>query len=181
MRLVCELKNIERETIEADIESVIEEVMLTQHKHKQANQLSGGMKRKLSLAMALIGKSKLVILDEPTSGLDVDSRQKIWTLIRKMRETRTVILCTQHIEEADELSDLVCIMANGKVSVLDTSQNIKKRFGVGYHLILEQNGARLPVTELDSAIMKFREMRIEVEDESTDLKRRYTVPDESKL
>jgi ABC-type multidrug transport system ATPase subunit len=68
--------------------------MLTEHRKKRAQFLSGGMKRKLSLAMALIGKSKLIVLDEPTSGLDLDSRHKIWALIRRIRETRIVILST---------------------------------------------------------------------------------------
>ena len=95
------------------------------------------MKRKLSLAMSLVGNSKIVILDEPTSGLDVDSRRVIWELIRKIKQTRSVILSTQHIEEADVLADRVCIMSHGKVIVLDTPSEIKRKFGVGYNLIIE--------------------------------------------
>ena len=111
--------------------------MLTDHRQKRAQFLSGGMKRKISLAMALVGNSKLVVLDEPTSGLDLDSRHKIWALIRRIRETRLVILSTQHIEEADELSDRVCIMSHGAIVVLDSSENIKEKYGVGFHLIVE--------------------------------------------
>jgi len=55
-------------------------------------ELSGGMKRKLSLGMSLVGKSRLIILDEPTSGLDVDSRRQIWEIIKKLKETRSIIL-----------------------------------------------------------------------------------------
>ncbi len=57
-------------------------------------ELSGGMKRKLSLGMSLVGKSRLIILDEPTSGLDVDSRRQIWEIIKKLKETRSIILST---------------------------------------------------------------------------------------
>jgi ABC-type multidrug transport system ATPase subunit len=78
-----------------------------------------------------------VILDEPTSGLDVDSRRVIWELIKKIKETRCVILSTQHIEEADVLADRVCIMSHGKVINLDTPAEIKRKFGVGYNLIIE--------------------------------------------
>lgn len=102
-----------------------------------AKALSGGMKRKLSLAMALVGGSKLIILDEPTSGLDVESRRQVWDLIRKIKRGRSIIMSTQHLEEADELSDRICIMSHGKLLALDTSFNIKKQFGVGYNLYIE--------------------------------------------
>ena len=111
--------------------------MLSEHESKEAHQLSGGMRRKLSLAMALIGSSKLIILDEPTSGLDVESRRQVWDLIKHIKMNRSIIMSTQHIEEADELSDRICIMSQGKLLALDTAMNIKKRFGVGYNLVLE--------------------------------------------
>lgn len=95
------------------------------------------MKRKLSLGMSLVGNSKIVILDEPTSGLDVASRKIIWDLIKKIKLNRSVILSTQHIEEADVLADRVCIMSHGKVIALDTPSEIKRKFGVGYNLIIE--------------------------------------------
>jgi ATP-binding cassette subfamily A (ABC1) protein 3 len=95
------------------------------------------MKRKLSLGMSLVGKSKVLILDEPTSGLDVDSRRMVWELIKKIKQRRCVILCTQHIEEADVLADRVCIMSQGRVIALDTPAAIKKAFGLGYNLVIE--------------------------------------------
>lgn len=75
LELVCELKNIDKAEIPGEIAEILEVVMLKEHTNKIAKALSGGMKRKLSLAMALVGKSKLIILDEPTSGLDVESRR----------------------------------------------------------------------------------------------------------
>lgn len=68
--------------------------MMVPHRMKRAKELSGGMKRKLSLAMALIGGSKIIILDEPTSGLDVDSRRQIWELIKKIKQGRSIIMST---------------------------------------------------------------------------------------
>ena len=111
--------------------------MLTNHQHKKPTEMSGGMKRKLSLAMALIGNSKTIILDEPTSGLDVESRRQVWDLILKIREERSIIMSTQHIEEADVLSNRICVMDHGKVIALDTPNNIKRRFGVGYNILME--------------------------------------------
>ena len=75
-----------------EMKSTLDLVMLTKHADKQAKHLSGGMKRKLSLGMALLGKSKIVILDEPTSGLDVVSRRQVWDLILRIKETRSIIL-----------------------------------------------------------------------------------------
>ena len=68
--------------------------MLTEHKDKLAKNLSGGMKRKLSLGMALVGGSKVIILDEPTSGLDVESRRQVWDLIRNLKQGRIIIMST---------------------------------------------------------------------------------------
>lgn len=95
------------------------------------------MKRKLSLGMALVGGSKIVILDEPTSGLDVESRRQVWALIKQIKMGRSIIMSTQHLEEADELGDRICIMSHGKLLTLDTPFNIKKKFGVGYNLQIE--------------------------------------------
>jgi len=81
-------------SLEAEITETLNCVMLEPHKDKEVNELSGGMKRKLSLAMSLVGKSQVVILDEPTSGLDVDSRKEVWELIKRIKTTRSVILST---------------------------------------------------------------------------------------
>ena len=75
LRLVCELKAMDPEAIETTIRETLEVVMLTEHKHKLGKEMSGGMKRKLSLAMAIVTKPKVLILDEPTSGLDIESRR----------------------------------------------------------------------------------------------------------
>jgi ATP-binding cassette, subfamily A (ABC1), member 3 len=136
LMLTCRIKEVGHET-ERDIRETLELVMLTQHKDKKPTELSGGMKRKLSLAMALIGKSRTIILDEPTSGLDVESRRQVWELILKIRETRSIIMSTQHIEEADVLSNRICVMSHGKIIALDTPNNIKRRFGVGYNIMME--------------------------------------------
>lgn len=120
-------------------------VMLTEHQKKRVKELSGGMKRKLSLAMAIVTRPKVIILDEPTSGLDVESRRQTWELIKRIKVGRSIIMSSQHLEEADELADRICIMTKGQLLALDTPENIKKQFGVGYKLLFE------PKTEIISA------------------------------
>ena len=66
--------------------------MLTEFADKMVKELSGGMKRKLSLAMAIVSRPKLIILDEPTSGLDVESRRQVWALIRELKKDRSIIM-----------------------------------------------------------------------------------------
>jgi len=119
------------------IDDILTMTQMTEHKDKLVKQCSGGMKRKLSLGMALIGETKTIILDEPTSGLDVESREQMWSLIRTLKENRSIIMSTQHIEEADELADRVCIMSHGRVIGLDTPEGIKHNFGVGYNIFVE--------------------------------------------
>lgn len=92
--MVSSLKDVKAHVVERNIQETLEVVMLEDHKDKKVNQLSGGMKRKLSLGMALIGSPDTLILDEPTSGLDVESRRNIWDLILKIRKERSIILST---------------------------------------------------------------------------------------
>lgn len=93
--------------------------------------------------MSLIGGSKVVFLDEPTSGLDPVSRRAIWEILQQLKtEKRTIILTTHHLEEAEELAERICIMAKGKLLTLGTSDYIKKKFGIGYHLSIYFNEDR---------------------------------------
>ncbi|MBI4149022.1 ABC transporter ATP-binding protein [Candidatus Woesearchaeota archaeon] len=98
---------------------------LAELKHKTINYLSGGMKRKLSVAKAVIHQPKLLILDEPTAALDVDARLDLWRYIRKLNaEGTTIILTTHYIEEAEELCDRICILNKGRVIMLDEKKKI---------------------------------------------------------
>jgi len=106
---------------------------------KKSKQLSGGMKRRLSVAMALTGGSKVIILDEPTSGLDPYNRRGLWELIRKFKQGRSIVLTTHFMEEADALSDRIAIMNHGKVKCCGTPLYLKNTFGSGYLLTVAKN------------------------------------------
>ena len=96
---------------------------------RKAGKLSGGWKRRLSIAMALIAEPRILFLDEPTLGLDVLARSDLWDIIRTLKGKITVILTTHYMEEAEQLSDRVAILKNGKLLCCDTPDAIKQRSG----------------------------------------------------
>ncbi|KAL5235297.1 hypothetical protein ACI65C_002707 [Semiaphis heraclei] len=107
-----------------------------QKKDELVSNLSGGMKRKLSLAIALVGNPKILILDEPTSGMDPESRREMWDLLLSFRGTRTILITTHFMEEADVLGDRIAIMDHGKVKCYGSSLFLKKAYGTGYSLTI---------------------------------------------
>jgi len=118
------------------LQSVID-VGLEKKLHTVSKALSGGMKRKLCCAIALVGDPKFVLLDEPTSGMDPHSRRSIWKLLRQKKKGRVILLTTHFMDEAEVLSDRIVIMKSGKVQCSGSSFFLKKRFGLGvYNLTL---------------------------------------------
>uniref|UniRef100_A0A8B9G4S9 ABC transporter domain-containing protein n=1 Tax=Amazona collaria TaxID=241587 RepID=A0A8B9G4S9_9PSIT len=117
-------------------ELTLKETGLYSHRHKLAGSLSGGMKRKLSIAIALLGGSRVVILDEPTTGVDPCSRRSIWEIISKNKKGRTIILSTHHLDEAEVLSDRIAFLEHGGLRCCGSPFYLKEMFGDGYHLTL---------------------------------------------
>jgi len=105
-------------------------------KEKVAGSLSGGNRRKLSVAIALCGNSRLVMLDEPTAGMDLSARRALWDMLKNYRNNRIIILTTHYMDEADVLGDRIGIMAKGKVLCLGSSLFLKNRYGAGYKLTM---------------------------------------------
>lgn len=113
-----------------DDNSVIDEVVkvfnLKEVLNQKAKTLSGGYKRKLSIAIALISKPKILFLDEPTLGLDVFARRELWEIINKLKNNVTIILTSHYLEEIEYLCDSVGILSKGKLLKVDTIEEIKK-------------------------------------------------------
>ena len=103
-------------------------------KNARAGTFSGGMKRRLSMAIAFIGDPKIVFLDEPTTGMDPKNRRYIWELIQKMKAGRVVILTTHAMEEADILSDRIAVISKGSLRCVGTGLYLKNKYGDGYRL-----------------------------------------------
>jgi len=101
---------------DAWVDELLERLELTEHAHKNTRQLSGGMRRRLLVAQALVHRPKLVILDEPTAGVDVELRKRLWDFMRELNAAGTTILLTTHyLEEAEELCDQVAIIDKGEL------------------------------------------------------------------
>uniref|UniRef100_A0A8C1IGH6 ATP-binding cassette, sub-family A (ABC1), member 4a n=1 Tax=Cyprinus carpio TaxID=7962 RepID=A0A8C1IGH6_CYPCA len=121
-----------------EVENMLEDLGLPHKRNEEAQNLSGGMQRKLSVAMAFVGGAKVVFLDEPTSGVDPYSRRSIWDLLLKYRAGRTVILSTHHMDEADLLSDRVAIISQGRLYCCGSPLFLKNCLGAGFYLTLVQ-------------------------------------------
>ncbi|CAA2960800.1 ABC transporter A family member 2 [Olea europaea subsp. europaea] len=130
--LFASVKGLPPASIEEVVQKLLAEVKLTEAAKTRAGSYSGGMRRRLSVAIALIGEPKLVILDEPTTGMDPVTRRHVWDVIEEAKKGRAIVLTTHSMEEADILSDRIGIMAKGKLRCVGTSIRLKSRFGTGF-------------------------------------------------
>uniref|UniRef100_A0AAR2JFK1 ABC transporter domain-containing protein n=1 Tax=Pygocentrus nattereri TaxID=42514 RepID=A0AAR2JFK1_PYGNA len=130
------LKGCSSEEVKQEIDQMIKDVGLPHKRKELAKNLSGGMQRKLSVAIAFVGGSNVVILDEPTAGVDPYARRGIWELLLKYKKGRTIILSTHHMDEADILGDRIAIISHGRVCCCGSSLFLKKSYGSGYYLTL---------------------------------------------
>ena len=133
------LKGMKGAAIKEEIRKYVDLLDLTPKKNKQSHTLSGGMKRKLSVGIALCGNSKVVLIDEASSGMDPAARRALWDLLIQEKKGRTILLSTHFMDEADVLGDRIAIMAEGELKAVGSSFFLKKRFGVGYRLVCVKN------------------------------------------
>ncbi|MEQ2200903.1 hypothetical protein XENOCAPTIV_004607, partial [Xenoophorus captivus] len=130
------LKGLSEEQVSGEIEHILQDTGLPHKRRSRTSTLSGGMQRKLSVALAFVGGAKVVILDEPTAGVDPYARRGIWDLLLKYRQGRTIILSTHHMDEADILGDRIAIISHGKLCCVGSSLYLKNQLGTGYYLTL---------------------------------------------
>uniref|UniRef100_A0A8P0NKN6 ATP binding cassette subfamily A member 7 n=1 Tax=Canis lupus familiaris TaxID=9615 RepID=A0A8P0NKN6_CANLF len=130
------LKGLSAAAVRREQARLLQDVGLVPKRRAQTRHLSGGMQRKLSVAMAFVGGSRVVILDEPTAGVDPASRRSIWELLLKYREGRTLILSTHHLDEAEVLGDRVAVVAGGRVCCCGSPLFLRRHLGSGYYLTL---------------------------------------------
>ncbi len=129
LELICGVYGFTKEKQSSKIAELCELLGLNSIINKKAGKLSGGLQRRLSIAMALISEPEILFLDEPTLGLDVLARSDLWDIIRSLKEKVTIILTTHYMEEAEALSDRIAIMKDGKLLICDTAQKIKEVAG----------------------------------------------------
>ncbi|XP_054279050.1 phospholipid-transporting ATPase ABCA1-like [Macrosteles quadrilineatus] len=139
------LKGLPKDRAEAVGMKLLVSFHITNKSNQYVAQLSGGMKRKLCLAIALMGDPKILMLDEPTAGMDPESRREVWDILLNYRGARTILITTHFMEEADVLGDRIAIMDHGRVSCYGTSIFLKKLYGTGYHIVILKEAEKLEV------------------------------------
>ena len=120
---------LEKSRIKTSVENTIKAFGLEEYENKKAKLLSGGWKRKLSIAMAIIGEPKVLFLDEPTLGLDVLARRQLWKEVEALKDRMSIILTTHYMEEAEALADRIFIMIDGKVVTDGTLSELEEKTG----------------------------------------------------
>lgn len=134
LRLFAVVKNCPPKRVQSEVTHVLDQLGLSFKRRVLSKDLSGGMKRRLSLGMAMINNTKILILDEPTSGLDPEARRGVWDFLLSIRKERLIMLSTHWMEEADVLGDRIAIMSRGRVICCGSSVFLKKVYAGGYHL-----------------------------------------------
>ena len=129
LEFIAELYGADKKQAQKKAQDSLDSFALRQKENAKAKTLSGGMQRRLSIAMALITEPEILFLDEPTLGLDVKARRSLWKQISSLKGKTTVILTTHYLEEAQALADRIGIMDKGTLKIVDTPENIIKSTG----------------------------------------------------
>jgi ABC-2 type transport system ATP-binding protein len=133
LNLMADMYEVPKKIRDERVQKLLDDLFLVEKADTVVTKLSGGMKRRLNLALSVIHEPEIVVLDEPSEGLDPQSRRVLWKYIRSMRDEqgKTVILTTHLMDEADHLSDRIGIVDHGKLIRLDTPENLKNEIGEG--------------------------------------------------
>ncbi|NXR81338.1 ABCA9 protein, partial [Pycnonotus jocosus] len=134
LRTFAEIKGIKSKEAEGEVQNILELLDISNIQDTQAEKLSGGQKRKLSIGIAMLGKPQVLLLDEPTAGLDPLSRHQVWSLLREQRAGRVILFSTQFMDEADILADRKAFISHGRLKCVGSSLFLKKKWGICYHL-----------------------------------------------
>ncbi|MGW2126589.1 ATP-binding cassette domain-containing protein [Streptomyces sp. NPDC001758] len=133
MRLMADLNHLSRSKGKQVTAELLERFDLVDAAGKPVQSYSGGMKRRLDIAMTLVGNPRIIFLDEPTTGLDPRSRHNMWGIIRELvTDGVTVFLTTQYLEEADELADRIAVLNNGQIAAEGSAEELKRMIPGGH-------------------------------------------------
>lgn len=127
LQMIAKLRHIKNPDAVAD--ELIKRFGMLESADRRVGTYSGGMKRRIDIAMSLVGNPKIIFLDEPTTGLDPEARLEVWKIVKELTASgTTVFLTTQYLEEAEQLADKIAILHGGKIIALDTLEGLKKLF-----------------------------------------------------
>jgi ABC-2 type transport system ATP-binding protein len=161
MELFGRLKGLDKKTAHKRAERMVEELNMTAHTTKQVGNLSGGLKRRVMIGIAMINEPKILVLDEPTTGLDPASRRDVWHQISSVVAAgQTVILTTHYMEEAERLSERIAIMRGGKLVTVgrleDLYAGIKQSYRLSYKDSYNIDGIGQPVVVYGSSFAELK-------------------------
>ncbi|WP_163550482.1 ABC transporter ATP-binding protein [Candidatus Frankia nodulisporulans] len=146
LRLMADLAHLDRATATTAVTVMLARFDLVDAADRRAQTYSGGMKRRLDLAMTLIARPRLIFLDEPTAGLDPRSRRDLWAIVREqVADGVTVLLTTQYLEEADQLADRIGVLDRGRLVAEGTAAELKRRVPGGHVSVQFTDAAGLSV------------------------------------
>lgn len=130
LQMLGRLNHLDRDTVKKRTEKLLNQFDLQDAAKKRAQSYSGGMRRRLDIAISLLADPKVIFLDEPTTGLDPRSRKNMWNLIQRLADNGvTIFLTTQYLEEADQLADKIAVISGGKIIEEGTSEDLKRMVG----------------------------------------------------
>ncbi|MCA1810797.1 MAG: ATP-binding cassette domain-containing protein [Halobacteriales archaeon] len=149
---------------------LLETFDLTPHKDRRVTRFSGGMQRRLDLAVSLIHTPEVLFLDEPSTGLDPKSRSDLWTVLRRLRDQEriTILMSTHYMDEADALCDRIAIMSKGRIAAIDTPTNLKR--GVGADTVRITLAEPMTAAQWSSLQRAFHPGNIRLEDVHLDIR-----------
>lgn len=151
LRIFCLLRGVPRPRIANVSMKLATDLNFLQHIDKKIKEYSGGNKRKLSTAVALIGNPAVVYLDEPTTGMDPGAKRQLWNMVCKVRNAGKSIILTSHsMEECEALCTRLAIMVNGEFKCIGSTQFLKNKFSKGFMLTIKINKAGLRPNDLSA-------------------------------
>ena len=158
--MFARLRGLRRKDANARADALIEQFDLADAADRNVVTYSGGMRRRIDIAAALVVPPRVLFLDEPTTGLDPVSRRSVWDLVSSMAaDGTTVLLTTQYLEEADVLSDSIVVMDHGRVVATGTADDLKRRVGISYCTVSPVNPADLP--RIIAAVEDFENVQVD--------------------
>lgn len=177
LALVAGLHGVDKTTALARTEALLEMMGISDRAGERVKKYSGGMKRRLSIAMALVSDPQVLFLDEPTLGLDPQSRKAIWQHIEGLKGDKTILLTTHYLEEADALADRIAIIDEGKIVAIGTARELKE--GISDSDVMTIEAASIPEDALEDLRGLYHDVRkiadgVEIRAEDIDL---YEVQD----
>ena len=166
LKLFCVFKGLTNEIqIRKEVKKSLHDFSLINKKDTKIINLSGGQKRKLSIAIALIGGSKVIFLDEPTSGMDITSRRNLWDILKRYCENRIIVLTTHYMEEAAVLGKRIGIISNGNLVCLGSTLFLIEKYGkfISINIIKDKNSVNHEIIKFIKNIYDDHDNEIEIE------------------